>query len=335
MSQIIRAAFCGAGGIVRGNHLPNLEIRPEQYAVAGFYDLFADKAEEMAKGKYKVYTSYEELLSDDTVDLVVIATKPLSTHFTAAKQALEAGKHVLLEKPMAETVAECDELIALAKQNNRTLTVHHNRRLDLDFLSLQSVIAQGKLGDVRLIENRVMYNNYEPSDLVDWGVHLVDQSLVLNNSKLTEVSTVIAYPGKGMEDGGYFDATLRFAEGPAVRVAMLPRPNECIINGTPPLARFYAIGTKGSFVQRIIEDPRDLLNATQNFDNAHPEYKVPDFLKVIQKGYYDYLYETLTQGKSLLVKPEEARNAMRLIELISDSAKTNCTVKASGMISVS
>ncbi len=333
MSQIINAAFCGAGNIVRNNHLPSLENRPEKFAVSGFYDLFQDNANELAGTKYKTYATYEELLADDGVNIVVIATKPLTTHFPAAKQALQAGKHVLLEKPMAETSAQCDELIALAEKHNLVLTVHHNRRLDLDFLALREVIKKGCLGDLRLIENRVPHNNYKPTDLVDWCVHLVDQAFVLNPAPLTEVSAVTAFPDKGLEDGGYLDATLRFAEGPLVRIAMLPRPAEYLINGTPPLTRFYAAGTQGAFVQRIIEDPRDLLNATQNFDNAAPDYKVPDFLNVTRKEFYDYLYESLTNKAPLLVRPQEARNAIRGIELISESAKSNRTIKAGGFIS--
>jgi predicted dehydrogenase len=335
MAAVIRAAFCGAGGIVRGNHLPNLEERPDRFSVAGFYDIFPESSAKLAGDKYRAYASYDELLADKTVDLVIIATKPLSTHFPAAKQALDAGKHVLLEKPMAETVAECDELIALAKKKSLILTVHHNRRLNLDFLALRDVIASGKLGEVRLVENRIMMNSYNPGETIDWGVHLVDQSLILNGSRLREVSANMAYPENGMAGSGFLDAMFRFESGPAVRLAMLPRPAEYLINGTPPLTRFYAAGTKGSFVQRIIEGPRDLMNATQNFDGAKPDYKVPEYLEIKQKGYYDYLYESLAGGKELLVKPEEARNAMRAIELISKSAKTNRTVEADGMLKVS
>ena len=335
MSSIVTVAFCGAGGIVRSNHLPNLERRTDRFRVMGFYDVVAAKAAELAgTGDYRVYDSYPALLADKAVDLVVVATKPLSTHFPAAKQALEAGKHVLLEKPMAATAAECDDLIATAKRAKRVLTVHQNRRLDLDFLALQDVIRRGKIGDPRLIVNRVPNSAYAGGDFVDWGVHLADQALLLNPSALVELSGFLARPAAGTADGGYGEATLRFQRPPVVRIEMMPRCQEFLDNGTPAAVRFYVAGSVASFTQRVIEDPRDLMNATVNFDRARPDYAVPPYLEVRRKDYYDYLYESLSRGAPLLVKPEEARNAIRVLELMEESAKANRAVPASGMFPV-
>lgn len=334
MEKIFCVAFCGAGGVVVGNHLPALEERSKKYKVMGFFDIVAEKAKELAGTKYKAYSAYEDLLDDSKVDVVVIATKPLSTHFPTARLALEAGKHVVLEKPMASTSQQCDELIALAREKKRVLTVHHNRRLNLDFLALQDVIRQGKIGEPRLIENRVPSNAYGGGDFVDWGVHLVDQSLLLNQSLLQEVSAMFCNPEGAIEDSGYGEVTFRFAEAPLVRLAIVPHPQEFLRNGTPAAVRFYAVGTVGAFVQRVIEDPRDLMNATQNFDKACPEYAVPAYLEIKQKGYYDYVYESLADGAALLVKPEEARNAIRVLELMVESAKANKTVPATGMLEV-
>lgn len=334
MQKVFNVAFCGAGGIVRGNHLVNLQQRTDRFRVVGFFDVDPEKARELAGDKFKAYQTYDQLLADGQVDLVVIATKPLRTHFPTTKAALEAGKHVLLEKPMASTTEECDELIALADNNGLILTIHHNRRLDLDFLALRDVLDKGVLGELRYIENRHISGNYEPKDIVDWGSHLVEQSLTLNRSPLREVSAFLCHPDKGPAQGGYMEATFRFEKLPVVRVSMLPRPQEYLLNGTPPAPRFYAVGTKGAFVQRTLEDPRDMINATQNFDKVKPEYAVPDFLEIRRKGFYDYLYESLAQGAPLLVRPVEARNAIRAFELIAQSARENRTVEATGLVPV-
>lgn len=332
MPDIITAAFCGAGKIVEDNHLPSLEKRKDRFAIAGFYDISDQNAKNRAGGKYRVYKSYEELLADNSAELVIIATKPLGTHYPAAKSALEAGKHVLLEKPMAASVQECDELIALAEKNNLVFTVHHNRRLDLDFLALQDVLRSGKIGSPVLIENRVAGGGYGGGDFVDWGIHLIDQSLVLNDSPLKEVSAVFCNPGGGAADSGFVEAVFRFENPPVVRMAMLPRPSEFLMNGTGAFVRFYAAGTKASFSQRIIECPQDLINATQNFNNAKPEYAVPGYLKIRQKEFYDLLYESLAEGEPLLVKPAEARDAVRCVELMEKSARENRAVAAEGML---
>lgn len=332
--KIFRVGFCGAGGIVTYNHLPELEKRRDKFKVIGLFDVLREKAAKLAGNKYKTYSSYEDMLADGEIDLVVIATKPLSTHFPAAKSALEAGKHVVLEKPMASTTAECDELVNLAKKKKLLLTVHHNRRLDLDFLGLQDIIRKGKIGEPRLIVNNVSAGGYGSGDIHDWGIHLVDQCLLLNKNPLLEVSAMLCSPEKGLDDCGFGEAILRFAKPPVINFSMLPRPTEFLLNGTSAAVRYYAAGTKGSFIQRVIEDPRDLMNATQNFDGGRPDYAVPDYLEIKRHAYYDYLYDSLAENKPLLVKPEEARNAIRVFELILESARKNMAVKASNILKI-
>jgi predicted dehydrogenase len=332
MGKIFNVAFCGAGGIVRGNHLPALEERADRYKVIGFFDVMRENAAQRAGDKYKVYETYEELCEDKEVDLVVVATKPLTTHFPTTKQALEAGKNVLLEKPMASTADECDELIELAKKKGVVLTVHHNRRLNLDFLALQDVIAKGKIGQPIFVETRIGSGGYEGGDIVDWGIHLVDQAVLLNKSPLVEVSAFFRKPEGGRADGGFAEATFRFEKPPVTRVAILPYTKAFLQNGENASTRFYAAGTEGAFTQRVIEDRRDVMNALQNWDKASPDYGVPDYINISHKWYYDYLYESLAEGAPLLVKPEEARNAIRAMELMEESAQAGKSITASNML---
>jgi len=332
MTKIYGVGFCGAGRIVSGNHLPTLESMSDKFKIIGFFDVVSENARKLANGKYGVYQTYDEMLTDTNINIVVVATKPLTTHFSLALKAIEAGKHVLLEKPMASTTEECDALIKAAKENNALLTVHHNRRLNLDFLSAQKIIRDGKIGEPRLIENNMINDGYQQGDILDWGIHLIDQCLLFNKSQLLEVSAMLCSPENGLDNCGFGTAVLRFEHGPVIYCSMLPRTKEYLLNGTNAFVRFYIAGTKASFAQRIIETPKDLMNATMNFDNASPDYEVPEYLVIKNKGYYEYLYENLAEGKELLVKPEEARNAIRCFELIQESAQKNQSIKASNML---
>jgi scyllo-inositol 2-dehydrogenase (NADP+) len=135
-----------------------------------------------------IVASPDALFSRDDVDLAVIVT-PDHLHVEHVRVALEAGKHVVVDKPFAPTSAEALDLIALAKARGRMLTVFQNRRWDADFLTVQKVIADGMLGDIAFYASR--WDRYRPAARADWhddfmlgelyglGPHLVDQALVL------------------------------------------------------------------------------------------------------------------------------------------------------------
>jgi len=130
------------------------------------------------------YTSVEHLLSDSATDIVVIATPP-NTHFTLALQALEAGKHVVVEKPLCLTTDEADKLIDIAQGNHRVLTVHQNRRWDQDFRTLVALLDTNVIGEVFNIETSVSSfdhpcrawhsdNDVSGGLAYDWGAHHID-----------------------------------------------------------------------------------------------------------------------------------------------------------------
>jgi scyllo-inositol 2-dehydrogenase (NADP+) len=137
------------------------------------------------------YNSVEELLVDDSIELVIINT-PNFTHYEYAKQALQAGKHILVEKPFTATSAQAKELFALAKSVGKKALVYQNRRYDSGFNSVKKIIESGKLG--KLVEIHFRYDRYrneispkffkeEPypaSGLsYDLGPHLLDQAICL------------------------------------------------------------------------------------------------------------------------------------------------------------
>jgi scyllo-inositol 2-dehydrogenase (NADP+) len=144
------------------------------------------------------YSSVEEILADAEIELIIVNT-PNFTHFDFAKQALNAGKHVLIEKPAAGNVAEIKELFDVARANNRHVFGYQNRRWDSDFLSLKEVIESGRLG--RLTEVSLRYDRYKPAlnikpfketketpingIVYELGPHLIDQAIHLFGKPLT------------------------------------------------------------------------------------------------------------------------------------------------------
>lgn len=140
----------------------------------------------------KHYTNASYLLADNNVDVVIISTPP-NTHFALTRDALNAGKHVLVEKPFVPTSAQAMELDALAKQKGRILSVYQNRRWDSDFLTVQKLLREGVLG--RVVELETHFDRFRlekptnwkgemPMDqgggvLYDLGTHLIDQVYVL------------------------------------------------------------------------------------------------------------------------------------------------------------
>ncbi len=137
----------------------------------------------------KTVATVEELLADPEVALVVIST-PHSTHRDLVVQSLDAGKHVVVDKVMALSVAEADEMVAAAERAGKLLNVFQNRRWDGDFLTVQQVLAEGLLGDPLVCESSVVRfgrrrftwrqsQEQGGGPFRDWGAHIIDQLLLL------------------------------------------------------------------------------------------------------------------------------------------------------------
>ena len=170
------------------------------------------------------YDSVAELLADDELELIVVNT-PSNTHFDLARQALQAGKHVLIEKPVATTPAQLRELLALARQQGRHLLTYQNRRWDTDFGAVCRVVESGQLG--RLIEAHFRFDRYKPALnvkvfkengepgsglLFDLGPHLLDQAISLFERPLSATKTLGQNrPDSKVDD--FFSLHLRYPAG--------------------------------------------------------------------------------------------------------------------------
>lgn len=240
----IRVALIGRGMAGSVFHAPLIRALPafELAAIAGAADAAA-------------------AIASPAIDLVVIAT-PNLTHYPLAAAALESGKHVVVDKPFAVTLAEADALIGLAAAKGRVLTVFHNRRWDSDFLTARSLIESGRLGDVRLFEAH--WDRFRPVPKPGWreepaegagllwdlGPHLVDQALVLFG-RPDGVSADVAVQRPGARADDYFDLTLRYgamrAKLSASTLIAEPRP------------RFAIHGSAGSFVKYGLDPQEEAL----------------------------------------------------------------------------
>jgi predicted dehydrogenase len=141
----INTAICSFGMSGWVFHAPFISTHPG----FNFYAVW-ERTKNLAQEKYpavKVYRSLEEMLADKEVELVIVNT-PNSTHYAYTKQALLAGKNVVCEKPFTVTVAEADELVALAEQKQLKLSVFQNRRYDSDYRTIKEVLDKKLLGNI-------------------------------------------------------------------------------------------------------------------------------------------------------------------------------------------
>ena len=187
--QKIKTALLSYGMSGKFFHAPFLELHPGFELIGSW-----ERSEKRIQEDYpetKSFPSLESILEDATIDLVIVNT-PVATHFEYAKKVLLAVKHTVVEKAFTTTVAEAQELDALAKENRLKLSVFQNRRWDSDFKTVKKIIDDGMLGDI--VEAEFHFDRYNPilspkqhkesanpgaGILKDLGPHIIDQALFL------------------------------------------------------------------------------------------------------------------------------------------------------------
>lgn len=199
MDKKVRVGIIGCGGIANGKHMPNLAKNKDVEMVA-FCDIIEDKAN-LAAAKFgiadaKVYTDYKKLLKDESIEVIHVCT-PNRSHSFITVAALEAGKHVMCEKPMAKTYAEAKKMYDASVRTGKKLTIGYQQRWRGDSLYLKQACEKGELGDIyyaRSVALRrravptwgVFLNEYEQGGgpLIDIGTHALDLTLwMMNNYK--------------------------------------------------------------------------------------------------------------------------------------------------------
>jgi predicted dehydrogenase len=347
MNKKVRIGMIGYGFAARTFHapvisaIPNLELRK-----------IVQRNGKSDKERYpsvEFVNNIQDLYQDKEIDLIVVTT-PSTDHFTFVKDALLAGKHVVVEKPFTTTTAEADQLIALARKMNKVLSVFHNRRWDGDFLTIQHLIKENILGQIYDVEFRwdrfspMANKNWRESSsigsglLYDLGVHFLDQALCLfgkPNTIRAEIRTL--RPNTRADD--YFDVTLGYKNGLSLRLKSSLLARE-------PGPRYSLHGTKGSFVKYGIDQQEELLKKgltpdspgwgnepkewwgklNTNVNKLHIEGRI-ETIPGSYQSFYQNIYEHIEDHNELAIKPEEARLAIYLIEMAIQSHLEKRTLK--------
>jgi len=290
----------------------------------------------------KLYRSIEELIADNSIQLIIINT-PTHLHFENAKAALEAGKNIVVEKPFTVTVKEGEQLIDLAKKKNLLLSIYQNRRYDGDYRAVKDVIEKKLLGELREVEIR--YDRYRPvpagkphkeGDLPGAGIiydlspHLVDQALQLFGWPQALFADVWKMRNE-VKAKDYFEILLYY---PSMRVRLKAT---CIARETVPAYTLH--GMKGSFLQQRSDLQETRLNAgvTPSLETWCPPPAQPDGILHTEingeeiyshltsipgnyMGYYDDVYKALTGVARNPVPAEDGVKTIRIIEAALQSS---------------
>ena len=169
----LKIGIIGCGGIANGKHMPSL-AKLEQVEMTAFCDIVIERAKEAAD-KYgvpgaKVYEDYTQLLEDSSIDVVHVCT-PNDSHAEITIAALEAGKHVMCEKPMAKTAADARKMLEAAKRTGKKLTIGYNNRFRPDSQHLYQLCREGVLGDIYFAKAHALRRRAVPT----WGVFLDEE----------------------------------------------------------------------------------------------------------------------------------------------------------------
>lgn len=342
--MVIKTALIGFGFSGSKFHAPFLKAVPG-FEVTHVVSSREDEIKSIFPNAHIVsQENLDELLESSKIDLVVITT-PNSTHHPLAKKALLCSKHVLLEKPFVLTLLEGQELIEIAKRNNKILAIYHNRRWDSDFLTVKNIINSGVLGKISTLAIR--YDRYRPEPkpgrwkeslelgsgtLWDLGAHLIDQALNLFGMP-NYVHADLAVQRHNANAIDYFDIQFIYENQLRVR---LSSSSLCLAPGP----KYEVHGTTGSFI-KFGQDPQEqaLIEGMSpeqvDFGKEHPQFYgklstlsngkvVTEVVPSVKGGYIEFfkqLEKAINSGVVSPVRPDEALNVIKLILLCEESSK--------------
>lgn len=335
------------------NDTPSLKLhsivqrspKPDDSAPADYPDL-------------KHYTSLDHLVADPEVQVVVLCTTP-PTHFAFTKQALEAGKHVFVEKPFVPTSAEADQLANLAKEKGLLLCVYQNRRWDADFVTVQKLLKEDKLG--RIVEFETHFDRYKMEAPTNWkgsvpvsegggpvydlGTHLIDQVYTLFGMPQSVFAKFACQRqgrfAQGDQDGADIDsltAQLFYADG----MTVLVRIGVLSVEAQQP--RFWIRGAKGSYHKTGLDTQEPQIKGGMSIHDAQfgregPEWAgrlallgpggqidetaCPNVEPPTYRRIYELFAGALASGRAedVPVPATQARDVLRIIEAARESGK--------------
>lgn len=356
MEKKLRAGIVGCGGIANGKHLPAIK-RNGKFELVAFCDLIRERAEK-AKEEYgtpdaRVYTDYNELVKED-LDAVYVLT-PNSAHAPVSIAAMEAGKNVMCEKPMAKTYAEAKAMLDTAKKTGKILTIGYQNRYRADSQYLKKACENGDLGEVYFAKAHALRRRAVPTwgvfldaekqgggPLIDIGTHALDLTLwTMDNYEPESVTGSVFRKLADQKDTGNawgdWDPEEFTVEDSAFGFIKMKNGATIELEASWALntlevdeAKTSLCGTKagadmkdGLRINRVqygrqcVEKPDLNAGGVAFFDGVE---KKPD--DVEQRVFYN----AVMNGGELTVKPEQALVVTRILEAVYESAKTGKTV---------
>lgn len=323
-------------------HAPFLQAHPNYNLAA-----IVERHKEESKKKYpnaKLYRSFEELIADKTIELVIVNT-PVQTHYDYTKAALSAGKNTIVEKPFTVTAAQAQELVDIAKEKKLFLSVYQNRRYDGDYKALKAIVQENILGTLKTAELR--FDRYRPvhsgkdhkegdkpgaGNLHDLGAHLIDQAIQLFGFPDAVFADVLTMRNN-MIANDYFEILFYY-----------PHPFRVKIKGTvfarEPYYAYILNGENGTFMQERsdLQEARLLADEIPSIDNWIPTPQGFDgILHTTINGeplrkqtrsemgnymdYYKDVYQSIVNGAPNPVPASDAVLTMRIIDAALQSSK--------------
>ena len=339
--QPMLTGLIGYGAAGATFHAPLIAVEPRLQLA----HIASSRREDIARAfpEVRIDASPQALIESAEVDLVVIAT-PNETHYPLALAALQAGKHVVIDKPFAVTVAEAETLVAESEKRGLKLSVFQNRRWDGDFLTVADLIQRGVLGSINYVESH--FDRFRPAIkqgwreqakpgsgvFVDLGAHLIDQALQLFGLPEAITADIVIQREQAQIDD-YFHVVLRYGRRRVVlhasTLAAAPGP------------RFTVHGSLGSLVITGLDGQEAALKAGKTpsgDDGGSSAYTSTAVLTradekdaiELAAGNYPCFYRSMAAaiaGESdVPVPPRQALDVMRVIELAQRSASEGRTI---------
>jgi predicted dehydrogenase len=321
----------------------------ENLSVTGSYDIAEARQQFAREHGLKAYGSLEELLGDPAIDIVLVSV-PNELHKSMALKALEAGKHVVCEKPVALNSGEFGEMIDASRKAGKVFAVHQNRRWDEDYLTAKKIYDEKILGEVFRIESRVHGSRGIPGDwrglpehgggmVLDWGVHILDQALQMIPGKVKKVYATFTHVTNELVDDGFY-AELTFENG-LVYLAEVGTSN--FIN----LPRWYILGRDGTALMEDFTPKGKIVRVTDWSKNDAVPIKTAagltktmaprtketireEALPVVKSDIRDFYrnFVKTVEGKEILaVSLDSVMRNMLLMEAIFRSVKEGAPVR--------
>jgi scyllo-inositol 2-dehydrogenase (NADP+) len=299
----------------------------------------------------RVARTLDEMLADKTIQLCVVAT-PNDSHFSYAKACLEAGRDVVVDKPFTPTMSEAAQLVRIAADHGRLITVYHDRRYDGSFATVKKLVTSGALGTVAEYEARFDRFRLDAKPgawrerpdhpaagvLWDLGPHLLDGALVLFGEPETIYASAFCQrPTSQIDDA--FDVFMTF---PYTRASLRAR-----IIAYAPGPHLLVHGTAGSYIKYGMDPQEEILRSEHCPDGldwgvnwgleaeqhwgtltrvGEPPRKVPTE-RGDYRGFYANVRDAIEKGSPLEVTPEQALRTMRAILLAHKSSREARTLR--------